>query len=287
MGSRTTACGADGDAGKLHFFGVRGTRPVCAPECQRVGGHTTCLVLPLPEAVVVLDAGSGLAAASRYIEGFHPSKPLHILLTHGHLDHLMGLPFLSRWVRGGPQTHVYLPPEAGGFSEEVFWSFFEPPFSPIGRERVRCRPLFHPCPAGGHRMRFSGGWVVGTWPASWHPGGIGLAGVLRHDEPRCLMATDVEAPDWDGEAWGAWRGVRHLLHDAQYDEIRWQEQALGGYGHSTPSMARRSAEVLEAGHLWYFHHDPDRTDMELDTWKDPGGSIPVDVARQGMVLDLC
>src|SRR5262245_41983912 len=50
--------------------------------------QTACLMLP--EAGIVLDAGTGFFRVRKHVQ----TKSLDILLTHTHLDHVVGLTFL-------------------------------------------------------------------------------------------------------------------------------------------------------------------------------------------------
>ena len=50
--------------------------------------QTPCLLLP--ERGVMLDAGTGLYRAARYLQTPH----LDVFLTHAHLDHVIGLTYL-------------------------------------------------------------------------------------------------------------------------------------------------------------------------------------------------
>ena len=50
--------------------------------------HTACLMLP--EAGIVLDAGTGFFRVRQHVA----TPSLDILLTHAHLDHVVGLTYL-------------------------------------------------------------------------------------------------------------------------------------------------------------------------------------------------
>src|SRR3984885_16320075 len=60
--------------------------------------HTTCVLIP--EAGVVLDAGTGFFRVISRIE----TPELDIFLSHAHLDHVVGLPFLlTSLLQGKPR----------------------------------------------------------------------------------------------------------------------------------------------------------------------------------------
>jgi ribonuclease BN (tRNA processing enzyme) len=58
------------------------------------------------------------------------------------------------------------------------------------------------------------------------------------------------------------RGVHVLIHDAQYPESDMLHKH--GWGHSLVSQVRQLAVDAEASGLVMFHHDPDRSDAEID-----------------------
>src|SRR5687768_18228296 len=66
---------------KLLLLGTAGYHP---SETR----HTACLMLP--EAGIVLDAGTGFFRVRKHLQ----TPTLDILLTHTHLDHVAGLTFL-------------------------------------------------------------------------------------------------------------------------------------------------------------------------------------------------
>ena len=57
-------------------------------------------------------------------------------------------------------------------------------------------------------------------------------------------------------------GVDVLIHDAQYTEADMPHKH--GWGHSLMSQVRKLAIDAEVGSLVMFHHDPDRSDVQLD-----------------------
>jgi ribonuclease BN (tRNA processing enzyme) len=77
-----------------------------------------------------------------------------------------------------------------------------------------------------------------------------------------------------------------LIHDAQYLDGELAERA--SFGHASCGYAVRLAERAGARRLLLYHHDPPRTDDDLDAVVAAyaGGPVPVDGAREGMVLDL-
>ena len=57
-------------------------------------GNTICVLIETPKEYVVLDAGNGLYKLDQYIK---TDKPIHVFLSHFHLDHIEGLHILAKF----------------------------------------------------------------------------------------------------------------------------------------------------------------------------------------------
>ena len=85
-------------------------------------------------------------------------------------------------------------------------------------------------------------------------------------------------------------GADFLIHDAQYTEEEYRTKV--GWGHSCIEWAVSSARRAGVKKLALFHHDPDRTDVQLDylteKYCQPGdnGGMEVFFAREGSEIDL-
>src|SRR2546421_3217728 len=79
---------------KVKVWGARGSIPAPGPETTRYGGNTSCVQITLDDGnTFVLDAGTGIRGLGLALDG--AEHPLHILLTHLHLDHIQGLMFFA------------------------------------------------------------------------------------------------------------------------------------------------------------------------------------------------
>jgi phosphoribosyl 1,2-cyclic phosphodiesterase len=110
--------------------------------------------------------------------------------------------------------------------------------------------------------------------------------------------NEVEGEGYD--VGGAWRrelldfvrGADILLHDAMYTDQEYEKRR--GWGHSTFRQAVRLAEEAEVRRLLFFHHDPERSDEELDAIvsrvRDEalarGCSVPMEAAAEGFDFSL-
>ncbi|MDP2927686.1 MAG: ribonuclease Z [Candidatus Omnitrophota bacterium] len=72
---------------KLHFLGTSGWYDTAL-------GNTLCILLDTNQAYIVFDAGGGFYKLDQYIK---ENKPIIVLLSHFHLDHIIGLHALAKF----------------------------------------------------------------------------------------------------------------------------------------------------------------------------------------------
>ncbi|MBI3925821.1 MAG: MBL fold metallo-hydrolase, partial [Armatimonadetes bacterium] len=81
---------------ELTFWGVRGSFPVARPHVRLFGGNTSCVQLEAEGHHLIIDAGTGIRKlGDRLVANGPQIQPLHLLISHTHWDHILGLPFFS------------------------------------------------------------------------------------------------------------------------------------------------------------------------------------------------
>jgi ribonuclease BN (tRNA processing enzyme) len=87
------------------------------------------------------------------------------------------------------------------------------------------------------------------------------------------------------------KGADLLIHDAQYSQQEY-DTSKRGWGHSSIEYAIKAAMQSRVNRLALFHHDPMRTDAQLDQLAerhcDPRntGDTEAFFAREGMVVEI-
>ncbi|MEM1043074.1 MAG: MBL fold metallo-hydrolase [Bacteroidota bacterium] len=238
------------------FYGVRGSTPAPGTAFARYGGHTTCAAVALGDRVLVLDAGTGIRPLGRALLG--RGDDLFVLLTHLHADHVTGFPFFAPLYEEGRTIHLI-------DYEEASWS----PLALFDGVHYPLRPGDLPCSVQRTReqpmafLRAHG--LPVTRQAVNHPGGA-YGYRVGHEGQRFVFMPDNELGDESlvpRETIVAFcQGADVLCHDAQYLEDEIEERR--GWGHSSVSEAVELAVEAGVGHLVLTHHDPDRTDDDLD-----------------------
>ncbi|HJQ81132.1 MAG TPA: MBL fold metallo-hydrolase [Lacipirellulaceae bacterium] len=198
--------------------------------------HTACLLLP--EAGVVLDAGSGMCRIGRYLA----TDRLDVFLTHAHLDHVAGLTYLMNVAPRDVVGRTIVRGQAAKL-EAVKQHLFAEPIFPLAPP-FRFEPLTGPCqlPLGG---------MLQSFPLE-HPGGsIGF----RLDWPGHTMAyvTDTTA-DTNASYVDIIRGVDLLVHEAYFTHDANDLPRVTG--HSSLQSAAAVAAAAQVGQLVLVHINP-------------------------------
>lgn len=239
--------------------GATGSMPVSGPARIRFGGHTTCYTLDaMPDEPIVIDAGTGLAFSGDLATG-RPTH-FHVLLTHFHLDHLLGLQTFRPFF--GPEhrfTFYGFAPDREHLRRAIAGVFADPWF-PVQLDDV---PSHHEFVLLDGSPLWLGPVLVNV-ARLHHPQGV-TAFRLTHGRRSAVVATDHEAgrPGIDARLVEFALGADVLIHDAQYTPEE-HELLYDGWGHSTWKDAVRIAADAGVGTLVLTSHDPFRTDDEID-----------------------
>jgi phosphoribosyl 1,2-cyclic phosphodiesterase len=281
---------------KVSFCGVRGSVPVPDPRSIGYGGNTSCVYVELDDgSVLVLDAGTGIRKLGVELAGFH--GPIHVLLTHLHLDHITGLMFFGPLFDPAAYVTVWGPPDATAPLRARLARYISAPLSPIEIRELPAHVEFRPCPHEGWRMgsaEVEAELVNHRGPTLGYritEGDSVLAYIPDH-EPALGQDLEHDDPEWISGSSLA-RGAGLLIHDAQYTE----KEYVGtmGWGHSRVADTLRFARRAEVERLALFHHDPAHDDAFMDglgaeardAWVDGGGAAAqLTVAREGQSVEL-
>jgi phosphoribosyl 1,2-cyclic phosphodiesterase len=247
----------------IKFYGVRGSTPSPGPATIKYGGNTSCVHIKLDNGRhLVLDAGTGLRMLGQTLVKI--SDPVNILLSHGHWDHIQGYPFFAPIYQPERQINVYTSVESG---HRLLCSLFEQMDGNNFPVKAEDLPSNSSCTFKGAESELYEKQIFVVKKPLNHPGG-GSAYKITEDGVSCAYVTDneLEPPYKIHTSYDEWvnflHGVDVLIHDAQYTEVDMPHKH--GWGHSLISQVRQLAIDAEIGALVMFHHDPDRTDNELD-----------------------
>lgn len=242
---------------KIRFWGTRGSIPTPGLRTVRYGGNTACVeVRDETDALLVLDAGTGLRELGLSLATAGPLT-VELLLSHLHWDHIQGIPFFRPAYDPHSTMRIHGPAQQRPL-REMLGLGMDDPFFPVDLDGLPVQLEVHDMKSGAQRR-------IGPFDVRatriYHPAPA-LAYRLEADGRSLVYATDTEDP-FNGEmnpVTAMARGADTLIHDAQFLDADFKR----GWGHSTISSAIGVAVEAKVGRLVLFHHDPDRTDDDLD-----------------------
>jgi len=247
---------------ELDFWGTRGTCPVSGKDMVKYGGQTACASLAAAGGeVIIIDAGTGLRGLGQKLgrERGEGNLHLHLLLTHFHLDHVMGLPFFGPFY-SDKTTMTFYTDEEPEEAERLLTALMAGRLFPLDLPELRSTRHFRKLHAGSLEI---GGVRIKHHPLN-HPQGS-LAFRLEGGESSVVFATDTEHPlKGVDEALAEFcRKAGHLIYDATFTPEDY-EAGKRGWGHSTWEAGTRLAEAAAVGWLYLSHLNPDFSDREVD-----------------------
>ncbi len=267
---------------KITLWGTRGSIATPGPDTARYGGNTSCVeVRGTDGTVLVLDAGTGIrplgAAISPDVER------IDILLTHLHLDHILGLGFFAPLYKSKVAVHIWGPASSGESMHARLTRYLSPPLFPVHLSELPCALQLHEVPCGKIRI---GEFAIDA-DFVCHPGptlgyriqsSSGTATYMPDHEP--ALGGDIETiePEWIS-GFALARNVDVLIHDAQYIDADYPAHV--GWGHSSISHVVAFARRAGVKRLVPFHHDPSRTDAMIDSVIASLDASPVTVVAAG------
>jgi ribonuclease BN (tRNA processing enzyme) len=284
---------------KVRFWGTRGSIAKPGQSTARYGGNTSCIeVRSSKGTLVVIDCGTGSHALGQTLVG-EGMKRGCLLIGHTHWDHIQGLPFFAPLFVPGNEWDICGPKGLSGSLRETLAGQMESTYFPVALEelgatirywdllegsfhvddiRITTRHLNHPALTLAYRIEADGASVV----------------YACDHEPYSRSAADGTTPlagaDLRHAAFAA--GADLLIHDSQYTAAEYPDKI--NWGHSTIEYAMLVAREAGVAQLALTHHDPMRTDDQLDdvvkyareTMRTHDSPVHVFAAAEGRTVDV-
>jgi phosphoribosyl 1,2-cyclic phosphodiesterase len=292
---------------KFKFWGVRGSIPTPGPKTVKYGGNTTCIEIRTKDNdLIILDAGTGIHALAHTLLREMPVNA-HIFITHTHWDHIQGLPFFVPIFVPNNQIKIYggLDPVTNesinrALSVQLQYSFF-----PIREAQLNARMEYHTINAGetvtigaakitpivlshpvlnfGYRIDCDGRSLFFT--GDYEPQ-INIYD--PQDEEYAEFQSFVDAKRQ--EVILAMKDVDALIIDSSYTNEEYASKQ--GWGHGTYDSAIQLATAAQVKKLFFTHHEPTRSDADLDAIyqallkNNPDASFDLLLAQEGNEVTL-
>jgi len=304
---------------EVTFWGVRGSIPCPGPQTVKYGGNTSCIELRFDDLnrVIIIDAGTGIRDLGHSLAAHnHCAEPYtaEILLTHTHWDHIQGFPFFAPLYKPGTKFKIYGPASFEENSlEEAMAGQLTYRYFPVRLAELACELEYSDLKEG--RVDLGDGITLKTKLLNHPTLCLGYRFEYREKifctaydtEPYYnVFSNDPDSPHYDqiaveeGEqaARDGNSGMREffdsadlVIHDAQYAQEEYEASKIG-WGHTSIEQAITRAKESNVSRLALFHHDPNRTDEELDRFSakyccpEFSGDLEVFFAREGLRVAL-
>ncbi len=274
---------ADSAKFNVRFWGVRGSIACPGESHRHYGGNTSCLEVRCGEHLLIFDAGTGLRPLGDKLATENGLSG-DLLLTHTHLDHIVGLPFFAPLHK--PETCFRL--WAGHLQPELtlrgtIAQLMMAPLFPVPPEIFSGNITFHDFSAG-ETLEPQPGVKLRTALLNHPNGATGYR--IEFDGRSVCYVTDTEHTEGrpDENILGLIEGADIMIYDSSFTDEEYPRYK--GWGHSTWQEGVRLCDQAGVKQLVIFHHDPNHDDAFMDQVAREAeiarpGTL---VAREGMVL---
>ncbi len=270
---------------RITIWGARGSVPVAGQPFVHHGGGTTCIEAQTDAGeCIIIDAGTGIRTLGAELRSLPKERrSCSLLLTHAHWDHLQGLPHFGPIFDPSWTIDVYGASTMGhGGVDVTLRGLFNGRNFPLNLDQTASTLNIHDF-TPGESFRI-GGALVETCPTA-HPGG-NTAYKITADGWSFVFTGDHESGmDPKTPANKALtdfiQGSEVLVADGQFTEEEYAKHK--GWGHSPMEFWPEVAARAGVKRLILTHHDPERTDDELER-------LRVDLAHHfsatGLILEF-
>ena len=276
---------------KVKLWGVRGSIPVAGPETDYYGGQTSCMSLTEEGHQLIFDGGSGIQRL--ILHQTLPTSRIDILLTHLHMDHIQGLGFFKPLFDPSKEIHIWGPKNSAKPLQWRLSRYLSPPLFPvlirdlpskvifheiekntfdIGPFTIQSNYIIHPGPTLGYRIKGKRSTVT----------------YIPDHEPALSKNGHLNSVKWLS-GYDLARETDLLLHDGQFTHDEYQKKK--GRGQSSIFDAGLFASLVEARYVLFTHHEPARTDIQINDMLNEFRSATdydykYEMAREGMEIDI-
>jgi phosphoribosyl 1,2-cyclic phosphodiesterase len=275
---------------KVSIKGTRGSVPTTDPRTSRYGGNTSCVTVAQDGQMLILDGGTGIQKV-QLPDGF--AGRVDILLTHLHLDHIQGLGFFKPLFESDLEVHLWAPSSSTDSLHTRLGRYLSPPLFPVLLRDLPCKLELHEIANSQFSIgpfRISSRFVIHTGPTVGYriDGPNASLAYIPDHEPALGRRGIIPNPKWIS-GFDLAEEVDLLLHDGHYTADEYPNKK--GWGHSSMEDALEFASLANVKRLMLTHHDPARTDDQLDELhsaleKTLGGRLMFEFAREGNDIQL-
>ena len=237
--------------------------PIAKRPASKYGGNTSCLTLEYMGQTIIMDAGSGITQWDLATDStIKQIAPIDILLSHLHIDHIVGLGVFSPF--WDPHCSVRIHTLSRGLKtlkEQIFTPFLRPywPLSLSDFANVECIEIWDLVP-------FELGFFTITpflsahpdYSVSFHITACGINIVYLLDSELSMLNEKQYA-----QLVNYCKNADLVIFDAAYSPADYKLKK--GWGHSTIEDGFKLARVSLCKKMMFTHFSFEYSDQEIET----------------------
>jgi len=266
----------------VKIYGCRGSVAVSHLD-SRYGGNTSCMKVTSGDESIVIDAGSGIMLLRDELRN-NPSSTTNILISHLHLDHIIGLgTFDPAWDKNADVTVFTCSRDERPLNEQIC-SIFSPPYWPVSMKDFSAFKAVEI----KEDIAFKIGRFTVTPFESGHPDKT-LSFHITDGKKSLVHLLDSEISGLQQDELDIMEKYCKDANVVFFDAAYSSEDYLSfrkGWGHSTVKHGVELAKEWECKLMVFSHFDQKYSDDELDSWKDEFSSDKFLMAYDGLELSI-
>ncbi|GMO47489.1 MAG: MBL fold metallo-hydrolase [Termitinemataceae bacterium] len=301
----------------VRFWGVRGSMPCPGLNTNIFGGNTTCLEIRADDKIILVDCGTGIKDAGRNLlnDPQRANLNIEIFLSHTHWDHILGLPLFAPIFLPTTKIHIRGPHFPNGESlKSIFSMLTSYKFWPIRLNEFPAKFSFsqlweqtvnlgdgikviskytnHPVICLAYRIEYEGKSIVTAFDTEPYRNQFSRIVPLLPCDENAEAAGEKAAEMENEKMWNFMKGTDVLIYDSSYTEDEYNASKLN-WGHTSYESAIATALKVNAKKLVLTHHEPTRTDDQLQEIEykyralyPNFDTLEITLAKEGLVLEL-
>jgi len=266
----------------IRFWGARGSIPVSGKEYLKYGGNTTCVEIETKnKKTIIIDSGTGIRKLGNKLVKENKKK-YNIIFTHSHWDHILGFPFFKPLYIKGTEIEMYGCPFSQESIKKIISGMMNPPYFPVDFSRVKSKISY----SNYCEKEFEIDSVRIKPILLSHPN-QGMGYKFSEDGKSFVFLTDNELTykHSGGLEFNDYRifceNADLLVHDSEYTSEEYKFTKT--WGHSVYTDAIKLAIESKVKRFVLWHHNQERTDIQLDKIIDNCKTI---AKKTGLNLDI-
>jgi phosphoribosyl 1,2-cyclic phosphodiesterase len=273
----------------VRFWGVRGSIACPGPDTVIYGGNTSCLEIRADERLIIIDLGTGVRGlGDRLLRQIPKNGPVDadIFITHTHWDHIMGFPVFGpifvpttklrirgpvnyedgalKKILSNKLSYDYWPVRLSELAAHIeFGQMKETTLDLGGGLTVTSKYLNHSILCLGYRFEYQGKSIVTAYDTEPFSNPFPTdRNDQSYDESAALEGAET-AREENERFLDFIKYADVLVYDSMYTEKEYRSSKIG-WGHSSLEEAIKNSRRARIKKLVCFHHDPGRTDKQLE-----------------------